>query len=98
MPNTIIFIFTATISQILDFTYYQTQNNLHLHKKSCIEGSMGEILISWIGATDLRASINDSEIGLGPLAQAASAAPYREIALVSDYGNDKTASYIKWLR
>ena len=59
---------------------------------------MAEILICWLGATDLKASLDREEVGLGPIAQAAIARSYDEIALISDYGKDRTSPYIKWLQ
>lgn len=59
---------------------------------------MAELLICWLGATDLKASSGNEKVGLGPIAQAATARTYDEIALISDYGKDRTPAYIKWLQ
>ena len=59
---------------------------------------MAEILICWLGATDLKASLDSEKVGLGPIAQAAIARSYDEIALISDYGKDRTFPYIAWLQ
>jgi DNA-binding NtrC family response regulator len=59
---------------------------------------MAELLICWLGATDLKASSADETVGLGPIAQAAIVRTYDAIALISDYGKDRTLSYINWLQ
>ena len=59
---------------------------------------MAEVLICWLGATDLKASTNSEEVGIGPVAQAAISKAYDEIALISNYGKDRSLSYIKWLQ
>ena len=59
---------------------------------------MAEILICWLGATDLKAASQNEKVGLGPIAQAAIARSYDEIALISDYGKDRTSPYVKWLQ
>jgi transcriptional regulator with PAS, ATPase and Fis domain len=59
---------------------------------------MAEILICWLGATDLKASSNSEKVGIGPVAQAAMAKTYDEIALLSNYGKDRSLPYIKWLQ
>ncbi len=59
---------------------------------------MAQILICWLGATDLKAASKNEKVGLGPIAQAAIARSYDEIALISDYGKDRTSPYIKWLQ
>jgi len=59
---------------------------------------MAEILICWLGATDLKAASQNEKVGLGPIAQAAIARSYAEIALISDYGKDRSSPYVKWLQ
>ena len=59
---------------------------------------MAQILICWLGATDLKAVSQNEKVGLGPIAQAAIARSYDEIALISDYGKDRSSTYIKWLQ
>ena len=58
---------------------------------------MKNILLSWIGATDLSAVKNDRKNGLGPIAQAITALPFHEIVLLCDYPPDRSAPFIKWL-
>jgi len=59
---------------------------------------MAQILICWLGATDLKASSENEKVGLGPIAQAAKARGYDEIVLISNYGKDRSSNYIKWLQ
>ena len=59
---------------------------------------MAQILICWVGATDLKASSENEKVGLGPIAQAAIGRTYDEIVLISNYGKGPTESYIKWLQ
>ncbi len=59
---------------------------------------MAQILICWVGATDLKASSENENVGLGPIAQAAKTRSYDEIALISNYGKGPTVPYIKWLQ
>ena len=58
---------------------------------------MAQILICWLGATDLKASSENEKVGLGPIAQAVKARGYDEIVLISNYGKDRSSKYIKWL-
>ncbi len=58
---------------------------------------MKNILISWIGRTDLNAVRNSAEIGLGPVAQAVTALPFDQIVLLSDYSPEETDSFTGWL-
>jgi hypothetical protein len=59
---------------------------------------MAQILICWVGATDLKASSENEKVGLGPIAQAAIGRTYDEIVLISNYGKGPTDPYIKWLQ
>ena len=59
---------------------------------------MAQILICWLGATDLKASSENEKVGLGPIAQAAIERTYDEIVLISNYGKDRSSNYIKWLQ
>jgi DNA-binding NtrC family response regulator len=58
---------------------------------------MAQILICWVGATDLKASSENGKVELGPIAQAAIWRTYDEIVLISNYGKDRSSKYIKWL-
>ncbi len=59
---------------------------------------MKTILISWVGATDLRAPKESETTGVGPIAQALEARQFDEAVLICDYPQKKTALYIGWLK
>jgi len=59
---------------------------------------MRNILVCWIGHTDLKAVNKAEKIGLGPLAQAAVARSFDEIALLSDYPKAQVSKYLAWLK
>jgi transcriptional regulator with PAS, ATPase and Fis domain len=57
-----------------------------------------KILVSWIGATDLRALSNKNNVGIGPIAQAVNSSDYEIIVLISDYSEGETVEYHQWLQ
>lgn len=59
---------------------------------------MAEVLVTWIGNTDLRAAAGSPEAGLGPIAQALDARSFERVALVSDYPEERAAPYVAWLQ
>ena len=59
---------------------------------------MKDILICWIGNTDLRAPEEASVIGLGPIAQALDSRPFDEAVLISNYPEAKVKPYLRWLQ
>jgi len=59
---------------------------------------MPRILLSWIGNTDLRAPQAETEIGLGPIAQACASLTFERVVLLTDYPETKVAEFRKWLR
>lgn len=56
------------------------------------------ILFCWLGATDLKASTGEIDIGLGPVAQAAKARSYKEIVLLNNWDKTAAEEYITWLQ
>ena len=58
---------------------------------------MKNILICWIGLTDIRASKNEESAGLGPIAQAVAARGFSEIVLISNLLSEVNAAYVTWL-
>ena len=58
--------------------------------------SLKSVLVSWIGATDLKAAENDTT-GIGPIAQAAAFRDFTRIVLLSDYPAERTQGYLAWL-
>jgi DNA-binding NtrC family response regulator len=59
---------------------------------------MPKILFSWIGDTDLRASRQQENVGLGPIGQACSVRQFDRIVLLTDYKDADVSVYRKWLR
>ncbi len=59
---------------------------------------MKNLLICWIGATDLKASEADGEHGLGPIGNAVVEQEYKEIALLNDYPQERAEQYVEWLQ
>ena len=57
-----------------------------------------QILFCWLGATDLRASSGQADIGLGPVAQAAIDTLYKEIVLLNNWEKTSAESYVTWLK
>ena len=58
---------------------------------------MTKLLISWIGATDLRAANGDTNAGIGPIGQAAMSQQYDKIALLSNFAKAENDDYVQWL-
>ncbi len=56
------------------------------------------ILFCWIGMTDLKAASGEADVGLGPIAQAVAATPYKEIILLNDWEKPKARKYVAWLQ
>ncbi len=61
---------------------------------------MEQILICWIGFTDLRAANQGIGVGLGPgpICQAVTDEDYDEIVLIGDRPPEESQAYIKWLK
>jgi len=59
---------------------------------------MKNILICWIGFTDLKAAGNPEEVGLGPIGQAAIELNFDEIVLITDRSKNENENYINWLQ
>jgi transcriptional regulator with PAS, ATPase and Fis domain len=57
-----------------------------------------KILFSWIGLTDLRASANEAEIGLGPIAQAVVSREFDFVILLSNFKKAENTAYRNWLK
>ena len=58
---------------------------------------MSQILVSWVGNTDLRAVTEAEAVGLGPIAQAVRSRDFDEIVLISDYPEPRVRPYLEWL-
>ena len=55
------------------------------------------ILLSWIGETDLKASKGEPKAGIGPVAQSVHERDYDLVVLLSNYPKKKTAEFVKWV-
>ena len=56
------------------------------------------VLITWIGRTDLRAATGEPNSGLGPIAQAIQTGAYQSIHLISDFSPEESKAYVQWIR
>jgi DNA-binding NtrC family response regulator len=59
---------------------------------------MSQILLSWIGNTDLRAPGEPDAVGLGPIAQACTQREFAKLLLLTDYPEQRIVDYRKWLK
>jgi len=55
------------------------------------------VLICWIGRTDLRARLEEDEVGLGPIAQAVGTHMFDRLVLLHDYAPEEVVPYSNWL-
>lgn len=55
------------------------------------------ILISWLGQTDINASHGEEQAGLGPVAQAVSQRNFDLVVLLSNYPKQEATGYVRWL-
>jgi len=58
---------------------------------------MKQILICWIGLTDLRAAKEEKQAGVGPIVQALAARAFDEIWLINDLADKDAGIYLAWL-
>ena len=59
---------------------------------------MSNVLVSWVGAKDLRAAASDHGVGLGPLGQAVDCKRFDEFHILCNYPRKDMAAYLKWIR
>ncbi|MCA2979484.1 MAG: sigma-54-dependent Fis family transcriptional regulator [Myxococcaceae bacterium] len=59
---------------------------------------MRQVLVTWVGRTDLRAPTEPDEVGVGPIAQALDARKFDEAFLVTDYPEAKVKPFVQWLK
>jgi len=55
------------------------------------------VLVSWVGKTDLRAPTETATVGLGPIAQALDARSFDNVFLISDYPEKEVRAFLDWL-
>jgi hypothetical protein len=58
---------------------------------------MKNILISWIGRTDLRAVTEGDSVGLGPIVQAIRAVSFDQVLLLNNFPATEVKPYLRWL-
>ena len=58
---------------------------------------MGTLLVAWIGRTDLKAADNESQVGLGPIAQSLVSRAYDRAFLLNNYPDKEAAKYVSWI-
>ncbi len=56
-----------------------------------------KILLCWLGATDIKASSIEENVGLGPIAQATEGQSYKEVVLLNNWTDAAAKSYSGWL-
>lgn len=56
-----------------------------------------ELLLAWIGMTDLRVARGELGSSLGPIGQAVKKRNFKEVHLLSDHDRKADATYLKWL-
>ena len=56
-----------------------------------------DVLIAWLGQTDLDASVNESKVGRGPIAGAVEDRDFDRVLLLNTYPSDQAARYAAWL-
>jgi transcriptional regulator with PAS, ATPase and Fis domain len=59
---------------------------------------MKNILLSWIGRTDLRAPTEPGAVGAGPIAQALEAMEFDQVVLLCNYPKGEEKDYLAWLK
>lgn len=57
-----------------------------------------DILLCWLGMTDLKAASGEAGIGLGPVAQALEANTYEEVVLLNNVNRATAENYVIWLQ
>ena len=55
------------------------------------------ILVSWLGQTDLNAAAGDERAGLGPVGQAVTERSFDLVVLLSNYPKPESANYVTWI-
>ena len=55
-------------------------------------------MFCWLGATDLKAASVDTDVGLGPVAQAVAGQTFREIVLLNNWNKASAEKYVAWLQ
>lgn len=59
---------------------------------------MSRVLVSWFGATDLRAAKGEAPAGLGPVAQALQHRKFDQVVLITNYEKADSSTFEAWLK
>lgn len=59
---------------------------------------MNKVLFTWIGNTDLKASQEESRVGLGPIGQAVTERAFTHIVLISNYTKEEEKRFVEWIK
>lgn len=59
---------------------------------------MADVLVCWLGNTDLKAAEGEPAAGLGPIGQAVTQRSFDAVQLLSDYPEVRSGRYAAWLR
>lgn len=92
-----LFIKNSLHQEILTPSYPFTRNSQckmseeHKHNST-------QLLVSWLGRTDINASQGLSGTGLGPVAQSIEQDEYAHVVLLNNYPAEESVCYEKWLR
>lgn len=83
------------------FRFQQTPRG----KKSCktliffiLSASMENLLIAWVGRTDLKAAEKENKAGLGPIANAIEARAFTHAYFLNNYPAEEVSLYLSWLK
>ena len=56
------------------------------------------MLACWIGLTDLRATTEPGQVGVGPIARALEERSFDQVCLLSNFAKDEGSRYVEWLK
>lgn len=58
---------------------------------------MQNLLIAWIGRTDLKAAEKENMVGLGPIAQALESRTFQHAHFLNNYPDDGVSLFVRWI-
>src|SRR5687767_5400723 len=74
-----------------------TINNIVNTQKNVYSAAVPQILVTWVGKTDLRAATESAVVGLGPIAQALTSRSFDDVFLLTDYPASDVKPFLRWL-
>lgn len=57
-----------------------------------------QLLLCWLGMTDLNAASGKADVGFGPVGQAVAERRYKEVVLLNNWGKPTAGNYLTWLQ